>query len=426
MLRPRWSVLVVSLALSAAACRSSAGITVVEDDVVLAPSDRPDAPPIREDAAPTDVVDMDAAAPTDVFVEMDAPAVVDAPTVTDARSDARADARRDSGPACVCPPLPTTCVTPARDTPAFSPERALLDQVMGVVACANTSLHLALYETLWDCLPNAILARLDAAPGLTVQIVVDDEDCPASDGGAACPIRRLEGHPRVTLVADNRSALMHHKFIVADNASVWVGSANSSQASYCEDANDAVVIAEPAIVAAFEGEFQRMFRDRNFGPTTAGEPATGGIYTAHFSPRSPTTTAARWFTDMIAAINGARTSVDFVIASWTRDELSTAMLAARARGVRVRGIVAPNYINDAPAVALRSAGVPVRVGAVHSKLLIIDDQTVITGSANWSASAWSNNENSLWIRDANVGTLYAGFFTREFERATVPLADRDR
>ena len=77
-------------------------------------------------------------------------------------------------------------------------------------------------------------------------------------------------------------------------------------------------------------------------------------------------------------------------------------------------------------MALGRLGAGVRVGDVHSKLLLVDGDVVITGSANWSASAWSNNENSLWIRDANAASTYASFFNREFLRATVPVMDRDR
>lgn len=418
----------LALALAALGCRSAAAVFPVDPDAAaLIPGDlgvSTDAPaaldgaPTAPDATVTDAVDLDAS-----FTDA---SLTDASLtdVTDAR--VRADATRDAGPRCVCPPLPTTCPGIASDTPTFSPEPALLEQVLGLVACADQSLHIALYETLWDCVPNAIRARLDADPDLTVSIVVDNEDCPAGDGGNLCPIRALEGHPRVTLVADDRSALMHHKFMVVDGARVWVGSANSSQQSYCADANDAVVISEPAVVAAFEGEFQRMFRDRAFGPMAPTAPITGGAYTVHFSPRTPSTAASPWFTDMISAVTGARTSVEFMISAWTRTELSDAMLAARARGVMVRGVVAPNYLNDAPAVALRNAGVEVRVGDVHSKLLLVDGDLVVTGSANWSASAWSNNENSLWIRDANAASTYASFFNREFLRATVPVTDRDR
>jgi phosphatidylserine/phosphatidylglycerophosphate/cardiolipin synthase-like enzyme len=416
-----------ALALAALSCRSTAAINTVDlDAAALTPGDlgvSADAPAVMDratpaaDAAPLDAPDLDDA------TLPDAPRA-DVNDVTDARM--RTDVPRDAAPRCVCPALPTSCPSIPSDSPTFSPEPALLEQVVGLVACADQSLHIALYETLWDCVPNAIRARLDADPDLTVSIVVDNEDCPVGDGGSLCPIRALEGHPRVTLISDNRAALMHHKFMVVDGTRVWVGSANSSQQSYCTDSNDAVVISEPAVVAAFESEFQRMFRDRAFGPIAPTAPTTGGAYTVHFSPRTPSTTAAPWFTDMIAAVTNARTSVEFIISAWTRAELSDAMLAARARGVTVRGIVAPNYLNDAPAVALRNAGVEVRVGDVHSKLLLVDGDVVITGSANWSASAWSNNENSLWIRDANAASTYASFFNREFLRATVPVMDRDR
>lgn len=405
-------------ALLSLGCNSTTRIDTVGVDAGATPA--ADLPPPLDVVAPRDATVADTAPPAADVPSMDAPA-------PDVRADGgRADVPRDAGPRCVCPPLPASCGAVTVDLPTFSPEPALLEQLLALIACADQSLHIALYETLWDCVPNAIRARLDADPDLVVRIVVDDDDCPAGDGGALCPIRALEGHPRVTLVEDRRAALMHHKFMVVDGQRVWVSSANSSRQSFCVDANDAMVLTRPGMVAAYEAEFQRMFRDRAFGPTAPTAPVTDGPYTVHFSPRTPSTSAAPWFTDMISAVTTSRTSVEFMISSWTRTELSDAMLAARARGVTVRGVVAPEYINDAPAMALRAAGVSVRVGDVHSKLLIVDGEVVVTGSANWSASAWSNNENSLWIRDANAASAYATFFTREFDRASVPTADRDR
>lgn len=416
----RWFAALPLLLAVAEGCRSDpppnvlppedSGLSLSADGAADASADAP--------TAPTDVPEaVDAPAAMDAPAPMDVPASTDAPRPT----DARADVPRDARPACVCPTLPATCSAPMADTPAFSPENALLQQLMGVIACANTSLHIALYETLWTCVPDAILARLTAAPGLTVQLVYDDETCPRMGGTLMCPLARLDGHPRVTLLPDGRSgALMHHKFFVADAARVWIGSANSSETSYCQDANDAVVIDEAPVVAAFEAEFQRMFRDHSFGPVASTGPTTSGRYAVYFSPRSPASSPAQWFTDMGTAIGAATTSVEFVIASWTRTELSDAMIAARRRGLTVRGIVAREYLNDPPAMALLAAGVPVRVGDVHSKLLIIDGQLVITGSANWSAAAWANNENSLWIRDANAGSAYETYFERQYTAAAVP------
>jgi hypothetical protein len=417
---PRWIAgLVAALALNSG-CRDAA-TPIAPDDVGSLGVDAPVAldAPVGMDAAVADdaVTVEDTVTADEAVTASDASDLADAGTLVDARSDARTP---DAGRSCACPSLPMACSLPPLDAPSFSAGGALLGQLIGLIACADTSLHVALYETLWSCVPEAILARLEAAPSLTVQLVYDDETCPRVAGVLMCPLARLDGHPRVSLLPDGRSALMHHKFFVVDGEQVWVGSANSSEQSYCRDANDAVLIGEPAIVAAFEGEFQRMFREHAFGPIVASSPATAGRYAAYFSPRSPTSSPARWFTDMVGAINEARTSVDFVISAWTRTELSDAMIAARARGVMVRGIVAREYLNDAPAMALLAAGVPVRSGDVHSKLLILDGQTVITGSANWSAAAWANNENSLWIRDAAAAGAYGEYFTRQYATATVP------
>lgn len=412
----RWiAALAAALALGAG-CRGAAA-PIAPDDAVSAA----DAPAAIEDAPSPE--DAPAAVEMDASVDLDAPSPADDAALTDAAlTDAApaVDARSDAGRSCVCPTLPATCTPPALDAPSFTTGGALLGQLMGLISCADTSLHAALYETLWTCLPDAILARLAAAPALTVQLVYDDETCPRVGGTLMCPLARLDGHPRVSMLPDARSALMHHKFFVVDGERVWVGSANGSEQSYCRDANDAVVVGEPAIVEAFEGEFQRMFRDHAFGPIVASSPVTAGRYAAYFSPRSPTSSPARWFTDMVGAVAEARTSVDFVISAWTRTELSDAMIAARMRGVAVRGIVSHMYLDDAPAMALLAAGVPVRAGNVHSKLLIIDGQTVITGSANWSAAAWANNENSLWIRDASAAAAYGEYFTRQYGAATTP------
>lgn len=396
------------------ACRADGPVGVVPQDTdVPAVDTGVDAGPVDTGV---DVAPMDAG--MDVAAD-DVAADVARDAGADARTDVAADRPRDAGRVCVCPPLPMMCTPPRLDTPSFTPDGALLTELMGLVSCATTSLHVAMYQTLWNCLPQAILARLDAAPQLNVQIVYDDESCPLVGGHLSCPLSVFEGNARVTLVSDARTTLMHDKFIVADGTRVWVGSANSSEESYCQLVNDAIVTEEAPIVAAYEREFQRMFRDRMFGPMPVDMPTTSGRYTVYFSPRTPVTTAARTFSDMVAAIGSATTSVDFVIASWTRTEVSDALIAARARGVTVRGVVAPTYIRDVPATALRMAGVALRVGNVHSKLMVIDGQTVVTGSANWSAASWANNENSLWIRDMTLGAAYTAWFERVHTAATL-------
>ena len=65
-----------------------------------------------------------------------------------------------------------------------------------------------------------------------------------------------------------RSRIMHHKFALADGTFLWTGSDNLTERSFCTDFNDALVIEQPAIVAAYEALFDRIFTRRQFGPRT--------------------------------------------------------------------------------------------------------------------------------------------------------------
>jgi hypothetical protein len=341
---------------------------------------------------------------------------------SDGDADAEAEAEADAEVPCPCPVLPTACTAPAAGQPTFTPPNEdAVAQLFDLLACATTSLHIAMYETDWDCIVNALLAKLDADTDITLEMVIDDDRCPrGTDGLLTCPLAAVEAHDRVTIRLDERSGLMHHKFVVADDSRLWVASANFTRWSFCTDWNNALVIDQPEIVAGYGAVFSRMFVDGRFGPQTPADPVVGGAYSVTFSPESPITSPARWFTDMVAAIGTATTTADVLISAWTRTEISDALVAAAGRGVTVRAVVDDMYVGDAPALALIAAGIPVRAGSAHSKQLILDGNLVVTGSPNWSENAWSNNENSLWIRDAGVATAYEADFERVWALAHVP------
>jgi phosphatidylserine/phosphatidylglycerophosphate/cardiolipin synthase-like enzyme len=66
---------------------------------------------------------------------------------------------------------------------------------------------------------------------------------------------------------------------------------------------------------------------------------------------------------------------------------------------------------------LRSGGVTVHTDAnpyiMHHKVIIIDDQTVILGSYNFTGNAEDNNdENILIVHDPEVAAAYLGEFGR--------------
>lgn len=373
-----------------------------------------DATPQDQQVIPMDTPEpMDAAA-EDVIVPVDA--VVDAVSPRDV-----VDAGRDVTTSCPCPTLPAMCTPPTVEEPVFTPRSAdLQNQLYAVIACADRTLDMALYEVTSACFVDAMIAKLASDSDLQVRIVVENERCPLMAGVRQCELGRLQSNPRVSIVDDGRSNLMHHKFVIADGTRLWLGSANLSRNSFCTDENNALVLEDTTVIAAYATEFRRMFETRMFGPI-AFEPAPSPAarFSVHFSPRSPSTQPPRWHSELINSINAARADVEFAISAFTRTDISDAFIAAHMRGVRVRGIVDSSYAMDPAVRALVTAGIAVRSGNMHSKELIVDGTTIVTGSANWSTNAWTNNENSLWIRDSNVAVLYRTQFERSFAAATV-------
>jgi phosphatidylserine/phosphatidylglycerophosphate/cardiolipin synthase-like enzyme len=83
--------------------------------------------------------------------------------------------------------------------------------------------------------------------------------------------------------------------------------------------------------------------------------------------------------------------------------------------VSVRGC--PSGSRYSAATYLSNAGVPVsvdtRIAIAHSKVMVIDAETVITGSFNFTATAQSHNsENLLAVRDATLAARYRADWER--------------
>jgi hypothetical protein len=121
---------------------------------------------------------------------------------------------------------------------------------------------------------------------------------------------------------------------------------------------------------------------------------------------------------VVSAIAAARKSILVQAYEITSGPLVTALIDAHRRGVDVRAIADFKQFTDRrnhdDASALRelgAAGIPVLLdrppGLMHDKVMIIDDQVIVTGSFNYTYSAEHRNvENLLVIRDPALATQY--------------------
>jgi len=127
----------------------------------------------------------------------------------------------------------------------------------------------------------------------------------------------------------------------------------------------------------------------------------------YFSPKGGCTEA------VIRELNNAKTSVLVQAYSFTAKPIAKALVEAHRRGVKVEVILdkSQRTASYSSADFVAHAGILTLIDAKHSiahnKIIIVDGQTVITGSFNFSNAAEEHNaENLLILRDSKVAKRY--------------------
>jgi phosphatidylserine/phosphatidylglycerophosphate/cardiolipin synthase-like enzyme len=122
-----------------------------------------------------------------------------------------------------------------------------------------------------------------------------------------------------------------------------------------------------------------------------------------FSPKGGCTQA------VVEQLNGAKRQVLVQAYSFTSTPIARALVDAKRRGVDVQVILDKSQRGErySSATFLANEGVPTYIDPVHkiahNKVMVIDGQTVITGSFNFTKSAEEGNaENLLVINNAPV------------------------
>ena len=127
----------------------------------------------------------------------------------------------------------------------------------------------------------------------------------------------------------------------------------------------------------------------------------------YYSPKGGCTEAC------VRELNSARSSVLVQAYSFTSAPIAKALIDAAKRGVHVEVILDKSNLTDKYSAAdfVHNMGIPTRIdkqhAIAHNKIMIIDGQTVVTGSFNFTKQAeTSNGENLLVIHDAGLSAKY--------------------
>ncbi len=130
-------------------------------------------------------------------------------------------------------------------------------------------------------------------------------------------------------------------------------------------------------------------------------------WTVCFSPKGGCTEL------VVNTIGQAKSEILVQAYSFTSEPIAQALVEAHRRGVDIEVILdkSQRTEDDARAKSLLDAGIPVRIDAAHAiahnKVMVIDGETVITGSFNFAKAAEERNaENLLVIRDKVLADRY--------------------
>ena len=219
---------------------------------------------------------------------------------------------------------------------------------------------------------------------------------------------------------------MHNKFLIIDGAEVWTGSMNLTVNGAYRHLNNLIRIRSSRLVENYQEEFEEMFQEGYFGEVSLENTPhpqytlDGVLIETYFSPDdSP---GVR----IVDLILEAEQSVVFMVYAFTSDGIADALLYQAAQGVEVRGVV--DAYQERVGIGgeyqrFRDAGLDVYLDVhpekLHHKVLIIDQQIVITGSYNLTRSAERNNdENVLIIHDPELAEVYLREFDWIYEEAS--------
>ena len=287
-----------------------------------------------------------------------------------------------------------------------------LDQFIAEdLATAEVQVDIAAFDLDAEPIVQALINLEDQ--GVIVRAVTDE------DNSELPSINRLRRNG-ISVIEDKRRALMHNKFIIIDGRYVWMGSLNfTTNGVYCNN-NNLVRFDSPELAANYMAEMDEMYDEQEFGPkspeNTPNEKLiiNGVSVENYFAPEKE-------LAPVIArTIASAQEEILFMAFTFTNDQIGEALLGRADAGTTVRGVfeTTGSELDFSYYVIMQEAELPnveVRQDGnnriMHHKVIIVDRETVIFGSFNFSDSAnRRNDENIIIVRDPT----FTSFFVEEF------------
>jgi cardiolipin synthase len=250
----------------------------------------------------------------------------------------------------------------------------LVDAIRG----ANQSIHLVMFGLSDPAIINAL-----AHKNVPTTVYYDANASPnlwnALPNAKLHPVR---GH-----------GLMHQKILILDKETVFIGSANMTTAS--------LRMHDNLVVGLKNKKIAQFLIDRSPNSTGYLETSVGGQRVELWLLPDPRGHALH---DMKKKIRSANKSLRIALFTFTHPALIDEVIAAHNRGLMVSVVIDMHSGLGASSKAiekLRHAGVRISLSRglqlLHHKFILIDDKTLLSGSANWTKAAFYKNSDCFIV-----------------------------
>jgi cardiolipin synthase A/B len=248
---------------------------------------------------------------------------------------------------------------------------------------------------IYSCTDDDIIATLNAkaSSGVSVHIVCDAE------ASKSLP-KKLSPDVICHQRAHRKRGIMHHKVVVIDESQVWLGSTNLTFSSLRMHENLLIGLYAPD-VAVFMKKYSLYLMDKAPRPENISMQTKVGQQDIEVCmlPHNPYA-----MKKLVTSIDEAEESLYVAMFMWTHQGLTRAITRAHEKGIDVQAYIDYNSGKGAGrrvAQLLEAAHIPFSLSQgnhlYHHKHLLIDDNTLFAGSANWTKSAFNYNDECMII-----------------------------
>ncbi len=267
------------------------------------------------------------------------------------------------------------------------------DDLKQTFSQAINEAHESILLIIYSLTDKTLISNLKqkASEGIDVTVICDPE--------ASVGVERRLGS-QVKTYKRRGQGIMHIKILVTDSNRVWLGSANMTPQSLLIHGNLVAGFYSPEMAAYLRQKSESMIHTGLKYEYTHRSFSINGQNPELWLLPDDKDAVAR----IKQLIRTAQKTIQVAMFTWTRIDLAQELIEAHQRGIQVEVALDRNSSNGVSSKVtklLREEGIPVSLnegsGLLHHKMVLIDQETLVFGSANWTLAAFEKNNDCFVV-----------------------------